>query len=114
MEKSFSKWDKKNIVASDEESFADDEIVEETHEEVIEGVIAAPHKHIESAIGDHEIINSQSDNHSAIKKIQHHLGIESSGHYDSATRQAVRNWQAANSCRPNGLVDIRTWRAMFG
>jgi len=50
----------------------------------------------------------------AVKAIQAKVGAKVDGNYGPQTRQFVRNWQAQNSCRPDGIVGPVTWKAMFG
>lgn len=50
----------------------------------------------------------------AVKAIQAKVGAKVDGQYGPQTRQFVRNWQAQNNCRADGIVGPATWRAMFG
>ena len=50
----------------------------------------------------------------AVKLIQAKVGAKVDGNYGPQTRQMVRNWQAANSCKTDGIVGPSTWKAMFG
>jgi len=50
----------------------------------------------------------------AVKLIQAKVGAKVDGNYGPQTRQFVRNWQAANSCKTDGIVGPATWKAMFG
>lgn len=50
----------------------------------------------------------------AVKLIQAKVGAKVDGDYGPQTRQMVRNWQAANNCKSDGIVGPATWKAMFG
>jgi len=60
------------------------------------------------------MIKVRSTETEAVKLIQAKVGAKVDGDYGPQTRQFVRNWQAANSCKPDGIVGPQTWRAMFG
>jgi len=61
-----------------------------------------------------EIIKFRSSNKEAVKLIQAKVGAKADGDFGPATRQKVRDWQSANSLRPDGLVGPKTWKVMFG
>lgn len=50
----------------------------------------------------------------AVKAIQAKVGAKVDGQYGPQTRQFVRNWQAQNNCRSDGIVGPATWKVMFG
>lgn len=60
------------------------------------------------------MIKVGSNETEAVKAIQAKVGAKVDGQYGPQTRQLVRNWQAQNSSRPDGIVGPATWRRMFG
>lgn len=50
----------------------------------------------------------------AVKLVQSVVGAKQDGDFGPATERRVQNWQTANGLEGNGVVDRKTWKAMFG
>lgn len=55
-------------------------------------------------------LDSQGDD---VKKVQVMLGLKADGEFGSATEEAVKAWQTANSLTADGIVDEVTFNKMF-
>jgi hypothetical protein len=51
---------------------------------------------------------------SAVMKIQVALGLNATGNFDIATENALKSFQAAHGCFPDGKCGRRTWTALMG
>lgn len=61
-----------------------------------------------------DVIKVGSKNSEAVKLVQGKVGAKQDGMFGPATKNSVRNWQAANGCHVDGQVGPKTWKAMFG
>jgi peptidoglycan hydrolase-like protein with peptidoglycan-binding domain len=50
----------------------------------------------------------------AVKLVQSVIGAKTDGDFGPATERRVRAWQARNGFEDTGVVDKKTWKAMFG
>lgn len=49
-----------------------------------------------------------------VGQVQEHLGIEVTGVFNRATREAVMDYQRENDLDVTGVVDSKTWNSMKG
>lgn len=50
----------------------------------------------------------------AVKLVQVVVGAKPDGDFGAVTERRVKAWQKANGLSDSGLVDVATWKAMFG
>lgn len=48
-----------------------------------------------------------------VKKLQQKLGIKNDGFFGAATEKAVKNWQAANGLKADGVIGEKTWGKLY-
>ena len=48
-----------------------------------------------------------------VKKLQQKLGIKNDGFFGAATEKAVKNWQAANGLKADGVIGVKTWEKLY-
>jgi peptidoglycan hydrolase-like protein with peptidoglycan-binding domain len=66
-----------------------------------------------TAVADAPVL-SQGTSGPAVSQVQRALHIMVNGHFDSATEQAVLDFQRGDSLRVDGVVGPQTWGALIG